>query len=191
MSVAVLLFALVLVTARLSENRIVWIALAAAIIIAGGRALARVRPRMKIAFVAAALLVASSRCSSPMRRGSAPKQYSPCDSTVAESLATDPRLSIWKHAAERIARAAAGTATATAALSCATRSRDDTGDRLLTHAHNMFASQWLQTGAVGVALFVALLRRARWRYGRCVRSGDDDARARRRASGSPCWRASS
>src|SRR5262249_37494996 len=42
-----------------------------------------------------------------------------------------------------------------------------------THAHNIFASQWLQTGAIGFAAFVALLVALVSRYMKFVRSADD------------------
>ena len=38
------------------------------------------------------------------------------------------------------------------------------------HAHNLFVSQWLQTGAVGVATLVALLAALAWRYGASPRA---------------------
>jgi len=47
------------------------------------------------------------------------------------------------------------------------------GDATLTHAHNAFASVWLQTGIVGLALFVAVLALAAWRFAGYVRSRDD------------------
>jgi O-antigen ligase len=43
----------------------------------------------------------------------------------------------------------------------------------MTHAHNLFASQWLQTGAVGVALFVAMLGAMAANFVRYVRARDD------------------
>ena len=47
------------------------------------------------------------------------------------------------------------------------------GDPTLTHAHNVFASVWLQTGAIGLALFVAVLVAAAWRFAGYARSRDD------------------
>jgi hypothetical protein len=46
------------------------------------------------------------------------------------------------------------------------------GAPLLAHAHNVFASQWLQTGAIGLAAFVAFLAALAARYVRFVRSPD-------------------
>ena len=47
------------------------------------------------------------------------------------------------------------------------------GDPTLTHAHNVFASVWLQTGAIGLALFVAALAAAAWRFAGYARARDD------------------
>ena len=47
------------------------------------------------------------------------------------------------------------------------------GDPLLAHAHNVFASQWLQTGLVGMLAFTAFLGALGVRYLRFVRSRDD------------------
>jgi O-antigen ligase len=167
--VAVLLFALVLVTARLSENRIVWIALAAAIILLAV-ALWPTLSAMKIAFVAGGLLLAFALLFAVTARERAENKYSPA-TTVAESLSADPRLSIWKHAAKHIAERP-WHGYGYGRLILRDELREDTGNRLLTHAHNMFVSQWLQTGGVGVALLVTLFAALGLRYLRLVRSGD-------------------
>lgn len=91
---------------------------------------------------------------------------------VATSLERDPRLVLWEHVVERIAarpltgygfgrRILAGPLTA------------ETGNPLLAHAHNVFASQWLQTGLVGMLAFIAVLVAFAARYGRFVRARDD------------------
>jgi len=43
---------------------------------------------------------------------------------------------------------------------------------MLAHAHNLFVSQWLQTGAVGVAALAALLIALAWRYATFMREAD-------------------
>ena len=61
---------------------------------------------------------------------------------------------------------------------------------MLTHAHNVFVSQWLQTGAIGFVAFVALLVALFWRYVRfsavggrhAGTAGPDRHRAASRAS---------
>jgi O-antigen ligase len=47
------------------------------------------------------------------------------------------------------------------------------GNPLLWHAHNLFVGQVLQTGVIGLALFVALLAALCGRFVRYVRRGDD------------------
>ena len=47
------------------------------------------------------------------------------------------------------------------------------GDPLLAHAHNVFASQWLQTGLVGMLAFTAFIAALALRYVRFLRSRDD------------------
>jgi O-antigen ligase len=49
----------------------------------------------------------------------------------------------------------------------------ETGNPLLAHAHNVFASQWLQTGVIGVVAFTTFLVALALRYLRFVRSRDD------------------
>jgi len=43
---------------------------------------------------------------------------------------------------------------------------------MLAHAHNLFVSQWLQTGAIGVAALLALLGALAWRYAAFLRNAD-------------------
>jgi O-antigen ligase len=104
-------------------------------------------------------------------RERAENKYSPA-TTIAESLSADPRLAIWKHAGKRIAeRPWHGYGYGRLILQ--DELREDTGDRLLTHAHNTFVSQWLQTGAVGVALLMTMFAVLGFRYVQLVRSGDE------------------
>ena len=43
--------------------------------------------------------------------------------------------------------------------------RGSLGNPLLAHAHNLFVSQWVQTGAIGVLTLLGLLAALAWRYG--------------------------
>jgi O-antigen ligase len=95
----------------------------------------------------------------------------PPNTTVEDTLERDPRLAIWRHAGERLAQRPL-TGFGYGRLILQDELREDTGDRLLTHAHNMFVSQALQTGAVGVALLVVLLVALLARYVQLARSGD-------------------
>jgi O-antigen ligase len=51
--------------------------------------------------------------------------------------------------------------------------RGDMGNPTLWHAHNILVSQWMQTGAVGLALFVGLLGALITRFARFIRSRND------------------
>lgn len=167
--IAALLFALLLVTARLSENRIVWIALGMAIV-----ALAvTLRPMLslaRVALVAGAMIAAFALLFADAARERAQENYPPATS-VAESLSADPRLPLWKHAAGHIAERP-WHGYGFGRLIMKDELREDTRDRLITHAHNMFVSQWLQTGAIGVALLVTLLCALALRYLALLRTGD-------------------
>jgi O-antigen ligase len=95
----------------------------------------------------------------------------PAGTSVATTVAVDPRLAIWKYAAERIAeRPWHGHGYGLQIL--AEPMRTATSDPLVTHPHNLFLGQWLQTGAIGLGLFVLMLAALAARYAGFVRSGD-------------------
>jgi O-antigen ligase len=165
-----LVLALVVVTARLSDNRIVWLAFGVAAVVLAVAA-PRGASRGRAALTAALALVAFGVLFADALRDRAREAYPP-RSTVGETLARDPRLAIWHHAAERV-RERPLTGYGFGRLILKDEMRADTGDYLLTHAHNMFVSQALQTGAVGVALLAALLGALVARYAALARSGDD------------------
>jgi O-antigen ligase len=100
------------------------------------------------------------------------RAHFPPETSVASTLAADPRLALWEETLERIrARPLAGYGFGKSIL--AQELRADLHDSTLSHAHNIFISQWLQTGAVGLAAFVVLLGALGWRYVRFLRSADD------------------
>ncbi len=173
LAVAVLLLALLVVTARMSDNRIVWLALGVALTVAvvfgqpGGT-----RRRAALAAAVAATLFGLLFVDAMRDRA---RDVYPPQTTVEDTLVHDPRLAIWRHAGEHI-RDRPLTGYGYGRLILKDELRADTGDHLLTHAHNMFVSQWLQTGAIGVALLVALFAAAGARYAGLVRSGDDTLR---------------
>jgi len=171
--VALALFVLVVVTARLTDNRIVWLAFGVALVVL---VLAAPRPVAsgRTTLAAALAVVAFGVLFVDAMRDRAREVYPP-RTTVGDTLARDPRLVIWRHAAERL-RERPLTGFGYGRLILKDELRADTGDHLLTHAHNMFASQALQTGAVGVALLVTLLGALAARYAGLVRSGDDTLR---------------
>ncbi|MGE5170737.1 MAG: O-antigen ligase family protein, partial [Rudaea sp.] len=91
---------------------------------------------------------------------------------VATSIERDPRLVLWDRIAERLtARPLTGYGFGRRIL--ADELTRETGNPLLAHAHNVFASQWLQTGLVGLVALVAFLAALAARYTRFVRSRDD------------------
>jgi O-antigen ligase len=170
------LLALLLAAARVTDNRMVWVALAAvwatAATLAAHRwraALARAPGRwlapLAVLLVVLGLLFADAAREKAMT-------HFPRDTTVAQSLEHDPRIALWNRTAARIAeRPWTGYGFGSAILR--EELRGELGNPLLVHAHNLFVNQWLQTGAVGLALFVALLAAVAWRYLRFYRAPSD------------------
>jgi O-antigen ligase len=169
------LLALVVVTARMTDNRVVWIALATAFAtasLAGALRWPHTFTRTPVRWtvpLAVLLFVLSLAFADVLEERAA--QVAPAGG-VAASIERDPRLTLWEHIVDRIAeRPWLGYGFGRRIL--ADRLADETGDPLLAHAHNVFASQWLQTGAVGMLLFTAFIVALGLRYLRFVRSRDD------------------
>jgi len=167
---------LLLATARLTENRMVWIALA--VVFATASALGALRwhatlaraPLRWLAPLVALLLVLCALFVDVARERAA--LHFPPHTSVRETIERDPRIALWDHTVARIAeRPLAGHGFGKSILE--TELRAALHDPLLSHAHNVFMSQWLQTGAVGLAAFVAMLAALSWRYVRFLRSPDD------------------
>jgi len=96
----------------------------------------------------------------------------PPQTTIAQTFAQDPRLQLWDRTLTLIGeRPWIGYGFGKSIL--AEELKSESRDPLLSHAHNVFMSQWLQTGAIGLAVFVALLAALVARYARFVRSPDD------------------
>jgi len=171
--VGLALLALMVTTARMTDNRIVWIALAAAFGTASLAAALRWpqtltrTPLRWVAPLAAILLVLGLAFADVVEdRAESARQGS-----VALSLERDPRIELWEHVVDRIA-ARPWTGYGFGRRILAEPLVAELGDPLLAHAHNVFASQWLQTGAIGLAAFVAFLAALAMRYVRFVRSPD-------------------
>jgi O-antigen ligase len=95
----------------------------------------------------------------------------PAGTTVADTVAVDPRPQIWRGALAAAAeRPLTGHGFGLQIL--ADRMSRVSSDPKITHAHNLFLGQLVQTGAVGLALFVATIAALAWRYWRLVRAGD-------------------
>jgi O-antigen ligase len=172
----VVLLALVLVAARLADNRMVWIALA--VVFATASALAAARwhvalrrnPLRWLAPLIALLMVLGLLFAQTAREKAA--AHFPPNTSVAETFAKDPRLQLWERTMEVIGeRPWTGYGFGKSIL--AEELRRDLQLPELSHAHNLFMSQWLQTGAIGLTAFVALLAALAARYLRFLRSRDD------------------
>lgn len=170
-AVALLLFALLLASARLSDNRIVWVALAAAVVVL----LAALRPvlsPLRLLMAGGGLLAAFALLFADVASHRAATHFGP-QASIAAAIAADPRPAIWKYAATHIAERP-WHGHGYGRLIMKDELREDTGDRLLTHAHNMFVSQWLQTGGIGVMLLLAFLAALALRYLHFLRRGDPE-----------------
>lgn len=174
------LLALLLVNARLTDNRMVWVALAAAF----GTAAAVAALRWRSAFgrspwrwmmPLAALFVVLGFALADAARERAESRY-PRHTTVTETLKQDPRIALWESTVEKIrAEPWLGYGFGRGILRQVLPV--ELHDRTLTHPHNTFVSQWLQTGAVGLAIFAGVLVALAWRYIRYVRARNDDTLA--------------
>jgi O-antigen ligase len=162
------LFALLLVVARGTESRMLWVALAC-----GAATLFLCTPgvrhaRLLTAFAALLAVLAVLFVDTVQERAA---DTHGAGTSVGSALEADPRLAIWKHAGERIReRPWLGHGYGLHILG--DRFGADTGNATIRHPHNLLVGQWLQTGAIGVALFVAMLAAIGWRFTRYVRSAD-------------------
>jgi O-antigen ligase len=169
-AVALLLFA-----ARLTENRMLWVSLAVAALAAATLSAWRWRRRRNAAslrwtgaLAALLLVLAGLFVDAAIQRTRT--DFKP-DTTLAQAIAEDPRLLLWEHTIEQIRqRPWAGFGFGKSILR--EELQASLGDPLLAHAHNLFVSRWLQTGAIGVATLVALLAAIAWRYGAFLRAAD-------------------
>ncbi len=176
LAIGLTLCALLLAAARLTDNRMMWVALAALSATAAGLGALRwragfARARWRWLALVAVLLLALGVLFTDAAREKA-KAHFPPDTTVAQTIEQDPRLALWSQTAALIAeRPWTGYGFGKAIVR--QELRGSLGDRMLSHAHNVFISQWLQTGAVGLGLFVALLAAIAWRYVRFYRAPSD------------------
>ena len=87
------------------------------------------------------------------------------------AIADDPRLALWQYTFERIReRPWLGYGFGKSILR--TEFQDELRDPMLGHAHNLFVSQWLQTGVVGMFALCAVLVALGWRYAAFLRADD-------------------
>jgi O-antigen ligase len=174
-AVGLALVAMLVVTDRMTDNRIVWIALAAVFGVASLAAALRwprtfVRTPLRWVGPLAVMLIVLGVAFADALRERADSGVAP--SSVAASLERDPRLLLWDRIRVRIEeRPWVGYGFGRRIL--AEQLAAEMHDPLLAHAHNAFASQWLQTGLVGMLLFIALLVAVAHRFARFLASRDD------------------
>jgi O-antigen ligase len=98
-------------------------------------------------------------------------KYAP-NTSVTQTLKSDPRPALWEVTVEKIkAQPWLGYGFGRGILRRVLPA--ELHDPLLTHPHNTIVSQWVQLGAVGLALFAGVGATLAWRYARFVRSRDD------------------
>ncbi len=176
LALGAVLLALLVASARLTENRMVWIALAAVFAIAAIASAARwprtfMRSPWRWLAPVAALLVILGFAFADAARERALSVFPP-NTSVEATIKADPRIRLWQQLSERIGdRVWQGYGFGRRIQ--AEEIANDLADLQLTHAHNLFASQWLQTGAVGLGLFVAMLAAIATTFVRYVRARDD------------------
>ncbi len=176
------LFALLLVFvvggAYLTQNRIVWTALAVVLFVYCVLYLLTpwVRPedRRRLLIVGGSLLLGLVVL---FLVAAADGVRTDLDMPDTQStIEKDPRLALWRHAAERVAEApVVGHGFGRGILRGAFQA--EFGSHLLWHAHNVVLNVLLQTGVVGLAAFVALLASFVLRYAAYVRAGSAELSA--------------
>jgi O-antigen ligase len=170
------LLALLVAAARLTDNRMVWIALAAVFATAAIASAVRwpqtfMRSRWRWLAPVAALLVVLGFAFADAAKERAEVDYPP-HTSVEATIKADPRIRLWHQLSDRIGdRLWQGYGFGRRIQ--AEEIASEMADLQLTHAHNLFASQWLQTGAIGLALFVAMLGAIATTFVRYVRARDD------------------
>jgi O-antigen ligase len=168
-------FVLMLVAARITENRMFWVALAVGFVVAAALAAWRWRGRLRRApwrwlAVLALLLAVLAAFFVDAVGHRARSDFAP-NTSVTQTFTDDPRLALWQHTFRRIGeRPWLGFGYGKSILR--DELKGELGDPLLAHAHNIFVSQWLQTGAIGVLALTALLAAIAWQYWRFLRVDD-------------------
>ena len=175
LSITAGVFALLLVAARLTENRMIWVALATGFLVAAVLAAWRWRARLirapkRWGGVLLALLVVLAVLFVDAAVQRARTDFKP-DTPVAQSFADDRRFVLWQYTFERI-RERPWTGFGFGKAILAEELRGELHDPMLAHAHNLFVSQWLQTGAIGVAALLAMLAALTWCYAAFLRAPD-------------------
>ncbi|MEP7329002.1 MAG: O-antigen ligase family protein [Betaproteobacteria bacterium] len=174
-ALVMIVFALILMAARITENRMFWLALAAGFVVAALFAAWRWRARLRrtpwrwVAVLALLLAILTALFVDALGHR-ARSDYAP-NASVAQTFTDDPRIALWQHTFRRIGeRPWLGFGFGKSILR--EELRGELRDPMLAHAHNIFVSQWLQTGAIGALLLTALLGTLAWQYWRFLRIND-------------------
>jgi O-antigen ligase len=176
LALGALLLALMVATARLTDNRMVWIALASVFATAAVASAVRwprtfMRSPWRWLAPVAALLVVMGFAFADAARERAEVDYPP-NTSVEATIKADPRIRLWRQLFEHIGdRMWQGYGFGRRIQ--AEEIASELADTQLTHAHNLFASQWLQTGVVGLILFAAMLGALARTFVRYLRASDD------------------
>ncbi len=170
------MLALLLVSARLTDNRVVWIALAVVYATASALAAWRwqaslVRAPLRWLSPLFALMIVLGVVFADVTRERAHSDFPP-QTTVAQTLAEDPRIPLWDRTAQLI-RERPWTGFGFGRGIVAEQLKGTLGNPMLWHAHNLFVGQILQTGTIGLILFVGLLVALCVQFVRYLRHGDD------------------
>lgn len=170
------LFALLIVTAKMTDNRIVWVALATVFGVASlaaawrwPQSLRRAPLRWVLPLCAILIVLGIAFADALKERVAA--DY-PRGTSIAAAIEHDPRVMLWPRTLQMI-RARPWTGYGFGRHIVAQELVTELRDPLLTHAHNIFAGQLMQTGIVGLAAFVAFIGALFARYARFLRSRDD------------------
>ncbi len=164
-----------LFAARMSDNRMIWAAFAVGLLVAAllaawrwRRHLARAPLRWLAVVFALLTVLGGVFLNALIERGRIDFDEK---TSLEQTIADDPRLVIWSHIVGEIdERPWAGFGYGKLILRA--RLKRDLGDPMLAHAHNIFLSQWLQTGAVGTTLLMALFAALGWRYWTFLRAAE-------------------
>lgn len=173
--VAAITFLALLAAARLTENRMIWLAIAASILLASLLAAWRWRGRLKRAPLRWGGMVVGLLLVLGVLFVSATDQRTRIDfkqhTTLAQAIADDPRFALWEYSFDRIRdRPLTGFGFGKSILGA--ELKGELGDPMLTHAHNLFVSQWLQIGAIGMVALIALFAALAWRYWNFLTAAD-------------------
>jgi O-antigen ligase len=176
LALGAVLLVIMVAAARITDNRMVWIALAAVFAMAAIASAVRwphtfMRSPWRWLAPLAALLVILAFAFADAAKEKAEALYPP-NTSVEETIKADPRIRLWHHMFDKIGGRMWQGYGFGRRIQAEELTRE-LNDRYLTHAHNIFASQWLQTGAVGLALFVAMLGALAANFVRYLRGRDD------------------